>query len=87
LGLFRECIDGFIITIILGVFFILLQGMEYYEASFNFNDSIFACTFYMLTGLHGCHVMVGVLFLFVCFIRLLLNHFLSNHYSGLVFAI
>jgi cytochrome c oxidase subunit 3 len=87
LGLYRECIDGFFITIILGLFFIILQGMEYYESSFNLNDSVFACTFYMLTGLHGCHVIIGVLFLSVCFIRLLLNHFLCNHYLGLIFAI
>jgi len=41
----------------------------------------------MLTGLHGCHVIIGVIFLAVNFKRLLLNHFLTNHYLGLVFAI
>ena len=87
LSSFKECIDGFLITIFLGIFFVILQGMEYYEATFNFNDSIYACTFYMSTGSHGCHVIAGVLFLIVCFIRLLLNHYLNNHYSGLVFAI
>jgi cytochrome c oxidase subunit 3 len=87
LGLFKDAIDGFIITITLGFLFILLQGIEYYESTFNLEDGIYPSVFFLLTGLHGCHVMVGVLFLFVCFIRLLLNHFLSNHYSGLVFAI
>ena len=41
----------------------------------------------MLTGLHGMHVIVGVVFLSVCFLRLIKNHFLINHYLGLVFAI
>lgn len=41
----------------------------------------------MLTGLHGMHVIIGVIFLTICFIRVLLNHFLTNHYLGLVFAI
>lgn len=45
LGSFKECIDGFSITIILGFFFIFLQGMEYYEACFNFNDSIMLVLF------------------------------------------
>jgi cytochrome c oxidase subunit 3 len=87
LGLFKESIDGFLVTIVLGLFFIFFQGIEYYEASFSINDSIYASTFYMLTGLHGCHVIVGVIFLLVNFKRLLLNHFLTNHYLGLVFAI
>jgi cytochrome c oxidase subunit 3 len=87
IGSFREAIDGFCVTIGLGLFFIILQLTEYYEASFVISDGIYASTFYLLTGLHGFHVMVGVVFLSVCFIRLLLNHFLTNHYLGLVFAI
>jgi len=67
--------------------FILLQGYEYNEASFDITDSVYSSTFYMLTGLHGFHVIVGVLFLSACFMRLLKNHFLTNHYLGLVFAI
>jgi len=87
LGSFIETIDSFIITIILGLLFIILQTYEYYEAAFNISDSVYSSTFYMLTGLHGMHVIVGVLFLTVCFVRLLLNHFMVNHYLGLVFAI
>ena len=44
---------------------------EYYEAVFNYSDSVYGCSFHMLTGLHGCHVIVGACFLLVCFIRLL----------------
>jgi len=87
LGSFREVIDGFLITICLGILFISLQMFEYNEALFNITDSVYSSTFYMLTGLHGMHVIVGVLFLITCFVRLIRNHFLSNHYLGLVFAI
>jgi cytochrome c oxidase subunit III len=87
LGLFKDAIDGFIITITLGFLFILLQGIEYYESTFNLEDGIYSSVFFLLTGLHGCHVIVGVFFLFFCFISLLSNHFLTNHYLRLVFAI
>jgi len=72
---------------VLGVFFIFFQMLEYYESSFNLDDSVYANTFFMLTGLHGCHVMVGVSFIFVCFLRFLRKHFSTRHYLGFVFAI
>jgi heme/copper-type cytochrome/quinol oxidase subunit 3 len=87
LGLFKDAIDGFIITIVLGLLFIILQGIEYYESTFNLEDGIYPSVFFLLTGLHGCHVIVGVCFSFFCFISLLFNHFLTNHYLRLVFAI
>jgi heme/copper-type cytochrome/quinol oxidase subunit 3 len=87
LGSFKDSIDGFMITIFLGLFFVFLQGLEYYESTFNFQDGVYPSAFFMLTGLHGCHVIVGVCFLFVCFISLLNNHYLTNHYLRLVFAI
>jgi heme/copper-type cytochrome/quinol oxidase subunit 3 len=40
---------------------------EYYEAPFSYSDSVYGCSFYMLTGLHGCHVMVGACFLLFAF--------------------
>jgi len=67
LGLFKDAIDGFFITITLGFLFILLQGIEYYESTFNLEDGIYPSVFFLLTGLHGCHVIVGVLFLFFLF--------------------
>lgn len=71
----------------LGFLFVSLQMFEYYEASFNISDSVYASTFYSLTGLHGLHVIVGASFITICFIRLLRRHFLTNHYLGFVFAI
>jgi heme/copper-type cytochrome/quinol oxidase subunit 3 len=87
IGSFLEAIDSLLVTIFLGLFFLNLQLFEYYEATFNLSDGIYSCTFFLLTGLHGFHVIVGILFLFVCLIRLLLNHFLSTHYIGFVFSI
>jgi heme/copper-type cytochrome/quinol oxidase subunit 3 len=87
LGSFKIAIDGLLITIFLGYLFVVLQGFEYYEANFSLSDGIFANTFFMLTGLHGCHVIVGATFLFICFIRLINRHFLTKHYLGLVCAI
>jgi len=87
LGSFKESIDGLILTILLGLFFIFLQGLEYYESTFNLQDGIYSSVFFLLTGLHGCHVIVGVCFLFICFISLLFNHFLTNHYLRFVFAV
>ena len=73
LGLFKDSIDGFIITISLGLLFILLQGIEYYESTFNLEDGIYPSVFFLLTGLHGCHVIVGVFFyLFVLFLYYLI---------------
>ena len=87
LGSFKDLVDGFMITILLGLFFIFLQGLEYYESTFNIQDGVYSSAFFMLTGLHGCHVIVGVCFLFICFISLLSNHYLTDHYLRLVFAI
>lgn len=62
LGWFKDAIDALLLTIFLGFFFVILQMVEYYEAPFSFNDSVYACSFYMLTGLHGCHVVAGAFF-------------------------
>jgi len=87
LGRMKDAIDSLVITISLGFFFVGLQMMEYHEAMFNYSDGVYSCSFYMLTGLHGCHVFVGASFLMVCLLRLLARHYLTNHYLGLVFAI
>lgn len=82
-----EAIKSMILTILLGLIFVVLQMYEYYEAGFSFSDGVYASSFYMLTGLHGCHVFVGVSFLIICFIRLLSRHFTTTHHLGLLFAI
>jgi cytochrome c oxidase subunit 3 len=87
LGSYKESIDSFILTILLGLGFFFCQIFEYYESPFSYNNSIYGCTFFMLTGLHGFHVFVGITCLFLCFLRLILNHFTTKHHNGLIFAI
>jgi cytochrome c oxidase subunit 3 len=70
------------ITVVLGVLFTCVQGYEYAHASFAFTGGIYPSTFYMATGFHGFHVIVGTLFLFVCWFRVRKNHFSSTHHVG-----
>ena len=71
-----------LITITLGVLFTFLQGFEYAEASFSISDSAYGSTFFMATGFHGLHVIIGTSFLLTCFLRLKNNHFSSYHHFG-----
>uniref|UniRef100_UPI0030E05423 cytochrome oxidase subunit III n=1 Tax=Odontothrips pentatrichopus TaxID=3118774 RepID=UPI0030E05423 len=68
------------LTIILGVYFSILQYIEYIEASFSIADSVYGSTFFMATGFHGIHVIIGTIFLMVCLKRMIKNHFSSNHH-------
>nr|UBD07322.1 cytochrome c oxidase subunit III [Synapturanus sp. MNHN-RA-2020.0079] len=69
-------------TILLGLYFTMLQAMEYYEASFTIADGIYGSTFFVATGFHGLHVIIGSIFLFTCLMRLTLLHFTSQHHFG-----
>jgi heme/copper-type cytochrome/quinol oxidase subunit 3 len=59
-----------VLTIILAILFTFYQGLEYTEASFNISDSVYGSIFFMATGFHGFHVILGTCFLFFCLIRL-----------------
>jgi heme/copper-type cytochrome/quinol oxidase subunit 3 len=74
---------GLILTIIYSCIFLALQRYEYINASFNISDSVFGSLFFVITGFHGFHVLVGTLFLVVCFFRFLFYHFSSTHHVGL----
>nr|YP_010274818.1 cytochrome c oxidase subunit III [Capila translucida]UJV31510.1 cytochrome c oxidase subunit III [Capila translucida] len=79
---FSQTKQSLFITILLGIYFTILQTYEYYEAPFTIADSIYGSTFFMATGFHGLHVIIGTIFLFTCFIRHLLNHFSNKHHFG-----
>jgi cytochrome c oxidase subunit 3 len=66
---------GLALTVALGIVFIALQIHEYAEAAFSIRDGIYGATFYMLTGFHGFHVMLGTVMLFVILLRALAGHF------------
>ena len=57
---------GLLLTILLGLTFTCVQAWEYAHAPFAFKGSIYGSTFFMATGFHGFHVMVGTIFLTVC---------------------
>nr|QXT45648.1 cytochrome c oxidase subunit 3 [Idaea simplicior] len=79
---YSQCNQSLFLTIILGIYFTILQAYEYIEAPFTIADSIYGSTFFMATGFHGLHVMIGTMFLIICFFRHLNNHFSSNHHFG-----
>src|SRR5690606_28115430 len=82
----RNTIQALWFTVILGVLFTACQAYEYTHAAFGFKDTIYASTFYMATGFHGFHVIVGTIFLAVCLARAYKNQFTQEHHLGFEFA-
>nr|ALO71084.1 cytochrome c oxidase subunit 3 [Pselaphinae sp. 8 EF-2015] len=79
---FKQSFQGLMLTVILGLYFSLLQMFEYMEAPFTISDSVYGASFFMATGFHGLHVIIGTTFLLTCMIRHLNNHFSSIHHFG-----
>jgi cytochrome c oxidase subunit 3 len=77
---------GLALTIILGIIFTCVQAYEYAHAPFAFKGSIFGATFFMATGFHGFHVIVGTIFLLVCFGRSVAGQFTPKRHLGFEFA-
>ncbi len=75
-------LKGLVLTILLGVLFTSLQAYEYIHAPFGFTDGIYGSTFYMATGFHGFHVIVGTIFLTVCLVRAWKGHFTPEQHFG-----
>lgn len=72
---FYKTYVGFCETIFYATLFTLLQLKEYCDAPFAISDGIFGSVFFLITGLHGVHVIIGTIFIFVCFLRFLEGHF------------
>ncbi|MET0156214.1 MAG: cytochrome c oxidase subunit 3 [Rickettsiales bacterium] len=66
----KETLRALGITILLGIAFTGLQAIEYAHAEFGFKEGIYPSNFYMATGFHGAHVIIGTLFLTVCWLRI-----------------
>ena len=81
-GNFSRAKQSLLITISLGVYFTLIQLLEYVEATFTISDSSFGRTFFVATGFHGLHVLVGTLFLIFTLIRIHLGVFSPKHHFG-----
>lgn len=81
-----DSLHSLLITIILGVSFTLLQGAEYYLCSFSIADSSYGSCFFLATGFHGVHVLIGTLFLTISLFRLRSFHYTSTRHLGFLFA-
>jgi len=81
-GEFTQTKQGLLTTVLLGLYFTALQALEYYEAPFCIADSVYGSTFFIATGFHGLHVIIGTLFLSVCLARHVSGHFSSKHHFG-----
>jgi cytochrome c oxidase subunit 3 len=78
----EQALYGLLATIFLAVIFTGLQAMEYIEAPFTISDGIYGSTFYLATGFHGLHVIIGTIFLIICCFREYLGHFTAKHHFG-----
>nr|AUN27896.1 cytochrome c oxidase subunit 3 [Conocephalus differentus] len=79
---YSQTTQGLFFTIILGIYFSMLQAYEYIEAPFTIADSTYGSTFFIATGFHGLHVIIGTSFLIVCLYRHLMAHFSPSHHFG-----
>jgi cytochrome c oxidase subunit 3 len=74
------------ITVILGATFVGVQGYEYFHAYTDLNlklsSGAYGSTFFMLTGFHGFHVIVGMLMLLFITLRLMAGHFTADRHFG-----
>ncbi|MCW5950305.1 MAG: cytochrome c oxidase subunit 3 [Pyrinomonadaceae bacterium] len=82
-----NAINGMTIAIVFGIWFTSVQLYEYINAPFGINDSVYGSCFYLLTGFHGFHVLVGTIFLIVQYHRLILHHFSTGHHLGYLFSL
>ena len=77
---------GLVLTILMGLAFLLTQAIEYAHVGFNTGDGAFASAFFGLTGLHGAHVFVGLTILAVMAVRAFRGHFTPDHHHGVELA-
>jgi cytochrome c oxidase subunit 3 len=84
----RTATKALALTVALGVVFTAFQAYEYVHTIYNpegfqISSGIFGSTFYMATGFHGFHVMIGTTFLLVCTMRAYYAHFRPDKHVGL----
>lgn len=76
-----------VISITLGIYFISIQRYEYLNSNFRFNDSVFGNSFFILTGFHGLHVMIGLIFLITILTQLIKRKFRITSLYGFEYSI
>lgn len=83
----KSSVTALQLTVLLGALFSLFQAYEYHHAAFGLSDGVYAANFYMATGFHGLHVIIGTIFLAVCLVRAKKGHFAKGQgHLGFEFA-
>nr|ACQ91021.1 cytochrome c oxidase subunit III [Quadrula quadrula] len=82
-----EALWGLMLTLFLGLYFSMLQGFEYFECSFTVADGVYGSLFYVMTGFHGVHVIMGSMILLVSLWRCFSYGFSSERHIGLEIGI
>jgi cytochrome c oxidase subunit III len=81
-----RALQWMVVTLLLGFAFVFVQANEYihayHELNLRLSSGIFGSTFFMLTGFHGCHVMIGAIMLTVITVRIARGHFTPDHHFG-----
>jgi cytochrome c oxidase subunit 3 len=78
----KSLITGLWCTVLLGLLFSSIQAYEYVHAPFPFKGLNYGAAFYMATGFHGFHVLIGTIFLIVCLVRAYKGHFTPKQHFG-----
>ena len=78
----KALMQGLFGAIILGAIFTVFQAYEYSHAAFDYSGNIYGANFFMATGFHGFHVLIGTLFLGVCLWRAAVGHFTQDNHIG-----
>ena len=78
----KDMKSGLTVAILLGLIFTVFQAYEYSHAAFGFGGNIYGANFFMATGFHGAHVIIGTIFLFICLLRTMRGHFTPENHLG-----
>nr|YP_010292301.1 cytochrome c oxidase subunit III [Poecilobdella javanica]ULO25925.1 cytochrome c oxidase subunit 3 [Poecilobdella javanica] len=81
-GMSLELKQALVFTIMLGLYFTMLQLGEYYHSPFSIADSVYGSVFFVATGFHGIHVIIGTLFLSISLFRSMFSHYCKDHHFG-----
>ncbi|MEQ8299963.1 MAG: cytochrome c oxidase subunit 3 [Hyphomonas sp.] len=77
---------GLLLTVLLGLGFTALQVLEYSHAGFTYDGTLYGSAFFMATGFHGAHVVIGTIFLAICLMRLMMGGMTPQKHLGFEFA-
>lgn len=78
----KQALNSLIFTIVLAIVFTTFQAYEYNVADFRLSDGIYGSTFYLATGFHGFHVLIGTISLSICLLRVHNYQLTSQHHFG-----